>query len=64
MVLYHVDTVGVEDNAGKSRGEDLEALKRLRVSADKREERVKIQVELVATQVHLMLNIRCTVNIA
>jgi hypothetical protein len=64
MVLYRVNTAGIEENAGKSRGEDLEALKRLRVSADKREERIKVQVELVATQVHLMLSIRCTDNIA
>ena len=64
MVLYCVDAAGVEENAGEARGENLNALKRLSVSADKREERVKVHVELISTQVHLVLCIRCTINIA
>ena len=64
MVLYCVDAASVEENAGEARGENLNTLKRLRVSADKREERVKVHVELISTQVHLVLCIRCTINIA
>jgi hypothetical protein len=64
VILYHVDAAGVEQNAGEARGEDLETLKRLRVGTHEREERVKIQVELITTQVHLVPYIRKTINIA
>ena len=64
VVLDYVDAGSVKENAGEARGEDLETLKRLRVRAHEREERVKINVELIATQVHLVLYIRCTINIA
>jgi len=64
VILYHIDAAGVKENAGEARGEDLETLKRLRVRAHEREERVKIHVELVTTQVHLVLYTGLTINIA
>jgi hypothetical protein len=63
MVLDHVDVAGVKENAGEARGENLETFKRLRVGTYEREERVKIHVELISTQVHLVLYTGLTINI-
>jgi hypothetical protein len=64
VILYHIDAAGVKENAGKSWRKNLETFKRLRVRAHEREERVKIHVELITTQVHLVLYTGLTINIA
>jgi hypothetical protein len=64
VILYHVDAAGVEQNARKSGRKNLETFKRLRIGTYEREERVKIQVELITTQVHLVPYICKTINIA
>ena len=66
MILHRVDAGRVKDDAGETRGEHLNTLKRLLIGADKREEGAEVGIQLDTRQVSLVAHtlIRAAVKVA
>ena len=66
MILHRVDAARVKDNTGETRGEHLNTLKWLLISADEREEGAEVGIQLVTRQVGLVAHtlIRAAIQVA